>query len=99
MATAARIWQNSPKPLVGRMPMEEVDAFWHRRDHLAGDCRGRRCKFWKSVEKERRPLGRAADESSASGLLAHTDPQASYRATVPVWAWVEVWTSGTCCRC
>ena len=46
-------------------------------------------QFWKSVKKNVARLVKA-DDAFGMWLLAHTEPQASYRDDSPVWSWVDL---------
>jgi len=87
MATAAKDLAKFAKA-AGKNADEEVDAFLHAVITSPAMSRSS-MQFWKSVKKNVARLV-AADESFGVWLLAHTDPQASYRDDSPVWAWVEL---------
>lgn len=87
MATAATELAKFAKA-AGRNSDEEVDAFLC--GVITSPAMSRASmQFWKSVKKNVARLV-AANESFGVWLLAHTDPQPSYRDDSPVWAWLDL---------
>ncbi len=87
MATAATDLAKFAKA-AGRDADAEVDAFLLAVISSPAMSRAS-MQFWKSVKKN---VGRlvAADDAFGMWLLAHTDPQSSYRGDSPVWDWLEL---------
>ncbi len=87
MATAATDLSKFAKS-AGKDADAEIDAFLLAVISSPAMARAS-MQFWKSVKKNVARLV-ANDDAFGMWLLAHTDPQSSYRGDSPVWAWLDL---------